>query len=138
VRSPLLGQLLYKLNTLPSFLKWMYRRHVYVDATRLTPEFIDRKYQITQQPGARFAPAAFVTGGLDPVQTRSEFLQQVRSLSMPVLVVISEQAPPGSKAEMDAIAELPGLQVQRLPGTLGLHEEFAAEVTQTILPFLSQ
>jgi pimeloyl-ACP methyl ester carboxylesterase len=28
VRSPLLGQILYKLNTTPSFLSWMYRRHV--------------------------------------------------------------------------------------------------------------
>jgi pimeloyl-ACP methyl ester carboxylesterase len=60
VRLPLIGQVLYKLNTTPSFLSWMYRRHVYTDATKLTPEFIDRKHQITQQPGARFAPAAFV------------------------------------------------------------------------------
>jgi len=46
-----LGQALYKLNTLLSFLSWMYRRHVYTDATKLTPEFIKRKHQLTQQPG---------------------------------------------------------------------------------------
>jgi pimeloyl-ACP methyl ester carboxylesterase len=136
VRSPLLGQLLYKLNTLPSFLKWMYRRHVYVDATQLTPDFIDRKYRITQQPGARFAPAAFVTGGLDPVQTRSEFLEELRSVSLPVMIVMAEQAPPGSKAEMAAMAALPGLQVERLPGTLGLHEEYAEEVAELLRHFL--
>lgn len=51
VRSPLLGQALYKLNTTPSFLSWMYRRHVYTDATKLTPEFIEHKHTITQQRG---------------------------------------------------------------------------------------
>lgn len=137
VRSPLVGQLLYKLNTQPSFLKWMYRRHVYVDATQLTPDFINRKYQITQQSGARFAPAAFVTGGLDPVQARSKFLDELRSVSLPVMIVIAEQAPPSSKAEMEAMAELPELQVKRLPGTLGLHEELAGEVAEAILPFLA-
>jgi pimeloyl-ACP methyl ester carboxylesterase len=38
VRSPLLGQALYSLNTHPEFLKWMYQRHVYVDQNKLTPE----------------------------------------------------------------------------------------------------
>lgn len=136
VRSPLLGQAFYKLNTTPSFLSWMYRRHVYSDATKLTPEFIDRKHQITQQPGARFAPAAFVTGAIDPVKSRDDFLAWFQALSTPVMVVIGEQAPPKSKAEMEVLAELPGVQVKRLPGTLGLHEEFAAEVAELILPFL--
>lgn len=136
VRSPLLGQAFYKLNTTPSFLSWMYRRHVYTDTTKLTPEFIDRKHQITQQPGARFAPAAFVTGALDPVKSRDDFLAWFQALSTPVMVVIGEQAPPKSKAEMEVLAELPGVQVKRLPGTLGLHEEFAAEVAELILPFL--
>jgi pimeloyl-ACP methyl ester carboxylesterase len=136
VRSPLMGQALYKLNTTPSFLSWMYRRHVYTDATKLTPEFIDRKFQITQQPGARFAPAAFVTGALDPAANRDEFLSWSQGLSTPVMVVIGEQAPPKSKAEMEALVELPSVQVKRLPGTLGMHEEYAAETVEAILPFL--
>lgn len=43
VRSPIIGQALYYLNTTPSFLRLMYKRHVYVDETRLTPEFIAQK-----------------------------------------------------------------------------------------------
>lgn len=136
VRSPLIGQALYKLNTAPSFLSWMYRRHVYTNATKLTPEFIKHKHQLTQQPGARFAPAAFVTGALDPATNRDDFLARFQGLSIPVMVVIGEQAPPKSKAEMEALAELPGVQVKRFPATLGLHEEFAAEVTEAVLPFL--
>jgi len=40
---------------------------------------------------------------------------------MPVMVVIGEQTPPKSRAEMD-VAELPGVQTRLLPGSLGLHE----------------
>lgn len=136
VRVPILGQLLYQLNTTSSFLRFMYGRHVYVDRDRLTPEFIANKRQITQQPGARFAPAAFVTGAIDPVQNRSEFLAYFQSLTIPILVILAEQAPPSSKAEMEAIANLSGVHRISLPGTLGIHEECAANVAQAIQSFL--
>lgn len=136
VRSPIFGQALYKLNTLPSFLRFMYRQHVYTNAEKLTPEFIEHKYQITQQSGARFAPAAFVTGALDPMQNREEFLNKFRSLSIPVMVVIGERAPSKSFSEMEALAELPNVLLRKLPGSLGLHEEYADEVAESVLPFL--
>jgi pimeloyl-ACP methyl ester carboxylesterase len=136
VRSPGLGQFLYGLNTTPGFLKFMYRRHVFVNEARLTPDFIEAKHQITQQPGARFAPAAFVTGTLDPMTSRDEFLTVGRSLPIPTLVVIGEQSPPQSKAEMAALAALPNIQSVRLSGTLGMHEEEASEVAAIALPFL--
>ncbi|NET35314.1 MAG: alpha/beta hydrolase [Cyanothece sp. SIO1E1] len=136
VRSPLLGQVLYGLNTRPSFLKWMYGRHVFTDQTKLTPEFIEQRYRGTQKPGARYAPAAFVTGGLDPAKTRPEFLSRLQAVSVPLMVIVAQQAPPASKAEMEAMAELPNLRVARLPGTLGMAEEYGDEVAQAILPFL--
>jgi len=136
VRTPLLGQLLYKLNTTPSFLKWMYRRHVYIDPSHLSDRFIHQKWQITQQRGARYAPAAFVTGNLDPVRTREEFLARFQNLSVPVMAVIGEQSPPQSKAEMEALSVVPGVQVQRLPGSLGLHEEYPEALAEVIKPFL--
>ena len=137
VRSPILGQFLYKLNTAPSFLRWMYRRHVYTDATKLTPDFIEQKWQITQRSGARFAPVAFVTGGLDPFLNRSDFLAQFQPLPAPTMVIIAEQAPPKSKAEMEALAALPGIQTHRISGSLGLHEEHADAVAEAVLPFLT-
>ena len=94
VRAPVIGQGLYYLNTTPSFLRLMYKRHVYVDETKLTPEFIDRKHQITSKEGARYAPAAFVTGAIDPVTNREEFLQLLESVSIPVLIILAENAPP--------------------------------------------
>jgi pimeloyl-ACP methyl ester carboxylesterase len=136
IGTPLLGQALYKLNTLPSFLRFMYRQHVYTNAATLTPAFIEQKYQITQQTGARFAPAAFVTGGLDPAVKREDFLKPFQSLTVPLLLVIGDQSPPASKAEMESIAALANIQSQHLPGSLGLHEEYASEVAALVLPFL--
>lgn len=137
VRTPLLGQALYSLNTQPGFLKWMYRRHVFVDEQRLTPDYIQQRHASTQQPGARYAPAAFVTGGLDPVPSREAFLQGLESLACPVMVVVAEQAPPASKAEMEAIAALPEMQSTRLPGTLGQAEEYGSAVAEAVFPFLA-
>ncbi|ERN42967.1 putative hydrolase or acyltransferase (alpha/beta hydrolase superfamily) [Rubidibacter lacunae KORDI 51-2] len=136
VRSPLLGQALYALNTAPAFLEFMYRRHVYVDCSLLTSDFIKHKHRITQQSGARFAPAAFVTGALDPMRDREEWLSVARSLELPVLAIFAEHSPPQSKAEMDALTALPQIQHQNLPGSLGLHEELATDVGATVLKFL--
>ncbi|WP_036487233.1 alpha/beta fold hydrolase [Myxosarcina sp. GI1] len=136
VRSPVIGQGLYYLNTTPSFLRFMYKRHVYVDETKLTPEFIDQKHQITSKDGARYAPAAFVTGAIDPVTDREEFLQLLESGSIPVLIILAENAPPKSKAEMEAMAKLEQVQTVRLEGTLGIYEEYPEAVTEAMNNFL--
>lgn len=138
VRTPLVGQLLYYLNTRPSFLKWMYSRHVFADPQALTPDFIAAKYATTQQRGARFGPAAFVTGGLDPVTNRGAFLQLFAGLKAGCLAITSEDGPPKSKAEMDAIAAISVAQVQSHPGSLGLNEEYGAEVAALIQGFLQK
>lgn len=136
VRSPILGDILYSLNTAPPFLSYMYQSHVFTDPKILTSNFMDRKWQITQQPGGKFAPVAFVTGALDPVQTSSEFLSLFNSISLPIMVIIGKQCPPKSKQEMDTLAQLPNVQSRRLPGSLGMHEEFPQEIAAEILPFL--
>lgn len=136
VRSPILGQFLYKLNTAPSFLSFMYRRHVYADPAKVTPDFIQNKWQITQQPGARYGSAAFVTGGLDPAKVRSEFTDNFQQLAVPVMVVIAENAPPKSKAEMEVLAELPGVESRVISGSLGMHEENAGDLANAIKSFL--
>ncbi|MBD2438964.1 alpha/beta fold hydrolase [Nostoc sp. FACHB-110] len=136
VRSPIVGQILYKLNTSPSFLKFMYRRHVFADTTRLTPNFINQKWQTTQKPGARFASAAFVTGNIDAVQTQADFLGLVSSLSVPLMIVIGESSPPKSRQEMQAMANLPGVKSVVLPGSLGMLEEYPAAILAAMQDFL--
>ncbi|MEA5462382.1 alpha/beta fold hydrolase [Leptothoe sp. PORK10 BA2] len=132
VGLPIVGSALYGANTHPAFLKWMYQRHVFVDEARLTPTFIQQRRRITQQPGARFAPAAFVTAALDPMCDRTEWLQIATAVTAnpntAVRVILADQAPPQSKAEMQALSELPGIHTDHLPGSLGLYEEYGAEV----------
>ncbi len=137
LRSPVIGQILYYFDTTPGFLRLMYKRHVYQDESKLTPEFIAQKHQITSKKGARYAPAAFVTGATDPITNREEFLQLLDSLSIPILVILAENAPPKSKAEMLAMAELKKLQTVRLEGTLGIYEEYPEAVGEAIQNFLS-
>jgi pimeloyl-ACP methyl ester carboxylesterase len=136
VRSPILGQVLYQLNTTPSFLSWMYRRHVFTDEAKLTPSFIAKKWKTTQQPGARFASAAFVTGNLDAIHEQSDFITLVRSLSIPLMIVIGKSSPPKSREEMDALAALPGVTSVVIPGSLGLHEEYPVNVLEAVRDFL--
>lgn len=137
VRSPILGDTLYYLNTTPAFLKFMYEQHVYTDEAILTSEFVDKKREITQKPGAKYAPAAFVTGRLDPVTTQEQFLSYFQPCPVPVMVIIGEKCPSASKKEMEAISQCSGVETRHLPGSLGLHEECAHAVADEVLAFLS-
>lgn len=136
IRTPVIGQFLYQLTTTPSFLEFMYRRHVYADPSTLTPTVLEQKRQLTQQPGARFGAGAFVTGGLDPYLDRVTALADLQSLTIPVLVIIGDSSPPKSTAEMLAFATAPNVTSCNLPGTLGLHEEYPIELAAQVLPFL--
>jgi pimeloyl-ACP methyl ester carboxylesterase len=138
INLPILGQFLYSLNTKPKFLKLMYRRHVFVEEKNLTPDFIQRKWQITQERGARFGPAAFVTGGLDLVKKREEWFNWFQSRLVPVMIVIGENMPPKSRQEVEILAHFFGVQVYRMPGSLGLHEEYPEQLAEGILPFLEK
>ena len=69
------------------------------------------------------------------MQDREEWLRVGRSLTLPVQMIIADKAPPQSKAEMEALASLPQIQSQRIPGSLGLYEEYATEVGQIALTF---
>ena len=139
VRSPLLGQFLFFLNTLPPFLRLMYRRHVFGKAQHVTGNLIRQKWRTTQRWGARYASVAFVTGALDPVRKRAGFVDYFQPMPpVPVLMVIGEQTPPKSRTEMEVLAHFTTVQVCRLPGSLGLHEEYPAELVEGILPFLNK
>jgi len=132
VAAPLIGPALYRLNTSKAVLKLMLRRHVWVDPDLLTPERIRQQQQLARRPGARFSSAAFVTGGLDPAQESDWWLQQARMLHCPLQVVLSAEAPPRSRQEMEALLWVAD-QISVIPGRLGLHQEFGALLAQQLL-----
>lgn len=87
VEAPILGPLLYRLNTTRSVLGWMSRRHV--AGPGLTPPGISERQRIARPPGARFASAAFVTGGLDPYGDPEGWLRAARGLEAPLTVAVA-------------------------------------------------
>lgn len=112
VRAPLVGEALYRLNTHRRVIGTMYRRHVYADAGRVTPEFVADKQTLSRRAGARFASVAFVTGALDPVPDRTAFAALLTPPPAPTLVLCGEATPPKSKAEMTAIPSGPDTEVR--------------------------
>jgi len=97
------------------------------------------KRKVVAASGARFASAAFVTGGLDRVATREDFLALAARTSSPLLLVYGAETPSRSRAEMEALAALPGVRTERLlRGKLSVHEEFPDDVYAAIKPFFAE
>ena len=131
VALPLIGPLLYRLNTSRAILKLMLRRHVWVNRNLLTPQRLREQQQISRQPGARFASVAFVSGGLDAASDSRWWLTQIQNLHCPLHVVLANEAPPRSKQEMLTLADKAD-RVSDIDGRLGLHEEFGQELAQSV------
>jgi pimeloyl-ACP methyl ester carboxylesterase len=138
IELPALGPLLYRLNVSDFVVRRMVAGHVYSDPAWLAGERGAQKRAVTQGKGARFASVAFVTGGLDRLSSRGEFLELARRAGIPILVVRGDETPPRSLAEMDALSELPAVETARIPrGKLSVYEEFPDLVAAAIEPFLA-
>ena len=138
IHAPVIGELLYRLNVSRPVVRMMYRRHVFADPAFLTDDLLADRMRLTRQPGARFASACFVTGALDPFDDRAAFLAAARRVQRPMLMLYGPDTPPKSRAEMEALAALPGIESRLLErGTLGMAEELAGDLAPLIDGFLS-
>lgn len=137
IELPVLGDLLYRLAVSRPMVARMMRAHVFADAGQVTPGVLADKLGITRQPRARFATAAFISGGLDPVASRDGFLALFESGLPPTLLLRPCDSPPRSGAEMDALAASGRVSTVSLPGALAMHEEHPGEVAAAILGFVS-
>jgi pimeloyl-ACP methyl ester carboxylesterase len=136
VGMPVVGEALYWLNTLCPVIGLMYRRHVYSEASRVTSAFVAKKQALARRPGARFGSVAFVTGHLDPAVDRAGFLALFDRPPAPILIFCGNGTPPRSKAEMAALAQRSGIDLRWDAGSLGLHEEYAHTIADSILRFV--
>jgi pimeloyl-ACP methyl ester carboxylesterase len=66
LRSPVVGQGLFNLLVSKPALRYFHEDHGYADIANLSPAVLDYEWLSAHQPGARFAPAAFVAGYLEP------------------------------------------------------------------------
>jgi pimeloyl-ACP methyl ester carboxylesterase len=132
------GPLIYRLNVNPFVVRRMGAGHVYSDPAFLDEERLRQKLAVVRAPGARFASVRFVTGLLDPLASREAFLDVARRAGAPILLVYGADTPPKSRAEMEALAAVPGVRTARLlRGKLAVHEEFPDATADAIEPFLA-
>jgi len=135
--SPIVGPLLYRLNVSRFVILKMTREHVYDDPEWLSGQRLSAKLAVTRTQGARYGSVRFVTGALDRVENRASFLDLARRANEPILVVYGEQTPRKSRAEIEALADIPGVRTKRLPrGKLAIHEEFPDSVVDAAITFL--
>ena len=139
VDHPLGGPLLYRLNVSGPVIDRMVREHVYSDASWLAGERLFAKRAVTRAPGARHGSVRFVTGALDRIDSRAAFLELARRVRVPILVVYGAETPRRSLAEIEALAEVAHVRLERLPrGKLAVHEEFPDAVAALVAPFLAE
>jgi pimeloyl-ACP methyl ester carboxylesterase len=132
------GPLIYRLNVNPFVVRRMGAGHVYSDPAFLDEERLRQKLAVVRASGARFASVRFVSGRLDPLASREAFLDVARRAGAPILLVYGADTPPKSRAEMEALAAVPGVRTARLPrGKLAVHEEFPDATVNAIEPFLA-
>jgi pimeloyl-ACP methyl ester carboxylesterase len=138
VELPGLGPLLYRLNVSSFVVRRMVSGHVYSDPAWLHGERLSGKRKVTDAKGARFASVAFVTGGLDRVADRAEFLRLAGGAGAPILLAYGAETPPRSLAEMEALGRLAGVETMRLArGKLSVYEEFPDDVAAVLRPFMA-
>lgn len=142
LRAPALGWMMYNaLVSNEKAIESQYRSHVYADPANVTRSIVESRYALTKRKGARYAPAAFLTGLLDPVNSREEFVALFAGLEgkIPVLVMSTLGAPKRSKAEMEALRGAKGVsKFVEAPGALLPQEEYPKVVADELYKFLME
>uniref|UniRef100_A0AAV2D6V2 AB hydrolase-1 domain-containing protein n=1 Tax=Linum trigynum TaxID=586398 RepID=A0AAV2D6V2_9ROSI len=142
LRAPGVGWMMYNmLVSNEKAIQSQYKSHVYADPNNVTPKVVESRYALTKKQGARYAPAAFLTGLLDPVKSREEFVDLFAGLDgkIPVLVVSSKGSPRRSKAEMEALRGASGVtKFVEVPGALLPQEEYPSVVAEELFQFLQE
>jgi pimeloyl-ACP methyl ester carboxylesterase len=133
VDAPLVGPAVF--NTLASrrsLRYWLER--AYVDLDFVTPELVDIYHRAAHQPGARHAPAAFLSGHLN-LDVRGA----VRRLRQPVMLVWGEQAVETPVEDARGFMALnPAFQLAILdPAGMLPHDEQSPEFNGIVTAFLA-
>jgi pimeloyl-ACP methyl ester carboxylesterase len=132
VDAPLVGPAVFNALTSRRSLRYWLER-AYVDLDFVTPELVDIYHRAAHQPGARHAPAAFLSGHLN-LDVRGA----VRRLRQPVLLIWGEQAVETPVEDARGFLALnPGIQLAILdPAGMLPHDEQAAEFNGVVAKFL--
>ncbi|KAL2492953.1 alpha/beta-Hydrolases superfamily protein [Abeliophyllum distichum] len=140
LRAPAVGWMMYNvLVSNEKAIQSQYKSHVYANPENVTPSIVESRYALTKQKGARYVPAAFLTGLLDPVNSREEFVELFAGLqgNIPALVMSTASAPKRSKAEMESLRGAKGVsKFVEVTGALLPQEEYPQIVAEELYRFL--
>ncbi|CAN4088467.1 unnamed protein product [Withania somnifera] len=133
LEGPAVGWMMYNvLVSNEKSIQSQYKSHVYADPGKVTPDIIESRYALTKRQGARYVPAAFLTGLLDPVKSREEFVQLFAELEgrIPCLVLATACSP---KREAKGVSNY-----VEVPGALLPQEEYPEIVAEQLYRFLQE
>jgi pimeloyl-ACP methyl ester carboxylesterase len=114
IRTPLVGQALYDLLVTRRSIRWFLSRSFVGDVDH---GLVAYAWATAHQPGARFAPAAFLDGSLFTADAASRLYAP---LDVPVLIVHDRDAYSTFERVPDFVAADDRRRVARVPDTLGL------------------
>lgn len=89
LRSPLVGRGLFNLLVSRPALRYFDRREAYHDPDRVDDDLVEYQWRTSHQPNARYAPASFVGGYLDP---RVDLGKELGERDCPVTLVWGREA----------------------------------------------
>lgn len=88
-RTPVVGTALYNLIASRPSIRYFSADHGYYDTANFTEEKLDYEWESAHQPGARYAPASFISGFLDrPIDLGKE----LADLDVPITLVWGREA----------------------------------------------
>jgi len=77
LRSPVVGEGLFNLIASKASIRYFNRDHGYYNPDNMADRVVEYEWQTAHQPNARFAPASFISGFLDPETSLEERLSAV-------------------------------------------------------------
>ena len=77
LRSPLVGTALHNAITSKRAIRYFSADHGFFDEENIDEQYVDYHWRAAHQPGARYAPASFVSGFLDPDEDLGDALEAV-------------------------------------------------------------
>lgn len=89
LRAPVIGQALFNVLASKLAIRHFHADHGVADLARIPAEVIDYEWYTAHQPGARFAPASFLGGYLDPDEALGDVLAE---LDVPITLVWGRDA----------------------------------------------
>ena len=89
LRTPVVGTALFNLLASSPAIRYFYERDGYYNASRIDQEEIEYAWRSAHQPGAKYAPASFASGMLDP---DFDLVTELASLEIPVTLVWGRDA----------------------------------------------